>query len=311
MIRWSAALDQGGISNPSLRRDYDAQRRIVRRFAPAEYLAVRMLLPARLHPPVVAVVAFMHATDELIDRGDVAARRDALQSWDRRVREALKGNSTSGRPMLRTLADTTHRYPQMAERIEAFLDGAPAEAEWTGFENEHDFQAYVDGYSLPAFMLSASLLVSSASAEHEAFLGGCRSLIEAMQRIDFLADLAEDAEQGRVGIPREELTRAGLDVETIRSRPSACRPSVERLVSVQANAARTALAACADLPRLVERENQPFLRALIAVQALRLHEVKRKGAQLLERGAQPPAVPALRLLLRHYVAARRVRRTPS
>ena len=89
MTRWSTALTRAGVREPEMRADYDAQRRVVRRFEPHAYLAARLLLPPRLHAPVVAAVAFMHLTDELIDAGEVDARQEALRAWDGQVTQAL------------------------------------------------------------------------------------------------------------------------------------------------------------------------------------------------------------------------------
>ncbi|MFJ7073661.1 squalene/phytoene synthase family protein [Streptomyces sp. NPDC098781] len=308
MPRWSAALNEAGITDRTLRRAYDAQRELVRKFALHQYLAVRLLLPARLHPSVVAMVAFMHETDDRIDAGDPGARRKALSAWDLQVRAALAtapGPGTSDAALLRTLSDTARRHPQLAAHVRDFLDGAPTEAGWTGFDTESEFQAYIDSYSLPALMLTASLIAPAPdSGADEAFLRGCRALIEAWQRSDFLADLPEDAEQGRIGIADEELVRYGLTFADLRSDPDKCVPALEPLVSAQADLAEAGLRACRGLPDLVEAPYRPFLRALISVQELQLQAVRRKGGALLTDGARPPIAATLRVLARQYLAAK-------
>ncbi|MFE6856223.1 hypothetical protein ACFVDH_36200, partial [Streptomyces sp. NPDC057674] len=75
---WKRALDRAGVREPRLRRDYTEQRTAVRRFAAAEYAAARILLPAELLPHVVAAVAFMHDTDDRVDRGTPEDRAAAL-----------------------------------------------------------------------------------------------------------------------------------------------------------------------------------------------------------------------------------------
>ncbi|MET7574790.1 squalene/phytoene synthase family protein [Streptomyces sp. NPDC005492] len=303
MTGWPTALTKAGITDPRLRRAYDAQRGIVRRFALHEYVAVRLLLPAELHPAVVAAVAYMHTTDELIDTGDVEARTAALAAWDAETTNALESSEPPDRESLLALWDTARRHPRMAARVRAFLDGAPVEASWTGFETEADFQAYVDSYSLPALMLTASLLAPAGS--QEAYVTGCRALIDGWQRCDFLADLAEDAESGRIGIPEDELTRYGLKFEDLRSRSAACALALDRLVRAQADLAEATLAQCRELPALVAAEHRPFLDALIAVQDLRLRAVRREGGGLLRRGASPAVPATLRVLARQYRMARR------
>jgi len=300
VTRWSAALTQAGITDPQLRRSYDAQRRLVRRNRREEFLAVRLLLPARIHPAVIAAVAFMDETDTRIDSGDIPVRQDALRTWGRQVAEALAGGST-GHGTLRVLADATRRHPVLGAQVRDFLDGAPVEATWSGFATEADFQDYVDRYSLPALMLTASLIGPEPDTEHyERFLHGCRRLIEAMQRTDFLADLAEDAGQGRVGIPKDELERHGLDVDRLHAMPEDCAPALAHLVDEQAARADAVLSECRRLPELVAPPYRPFLDALISVQVLRLDAVKSHRATLLRTGASPATSAALRILWRSY-----------
>jgi 15-cis-phytoene synthase len=308
VIRWAAALTKSGITDPRLRAAYTAQRGAVRRFAPHEYVAVRLLLPPRLHPPVVAAVAYMHATDELIDAGDVDAREAALRSWDTATTAALGTGPPPAEGSLLVLRDATRRHPGLASRVRAFLDGAPVEADWTGFGTEADFQAYVDAYSLPALMLTAALLAPAPdTGPDDPFTAACRDLIEGWQRCDFLADLAEDAAHGRIGVPADELARHGLDLAALQSRSEACGPALEDLVRAQTGLAAAALARCRVLPTLVPDGHRPFLDALIAVQELRLDAVRRAGGSLLHRGTGPGALASLRVLGRQYRRARRRR----
>ncbi len=307
MTRWSTVLTRAGVREPLMRADYDAQRRVVRRFEPHAYLAARLLLPPRLHAPVVAAVAFMHLTDELIDVGEVGARREALRAWDGRVTQALElGGSDNA--ALRTLADTVKLHPQLASRVRDFLDGAAVEASWTAFATEADFQAYVDQYSLPALLLTASLVAPAPDSERYApFLRCCRDLIEGWQRLDNLADLREDAERDQVGIPLRAFAEHGLKPEELLAQsPDAV--AVGRLVSAQAALAGDALSRAQALPELVDAEFRPFVRTLVSVQELRLEVLRHKGAAVLTEDVRPPVLAAVRVLGREALLVRRPRR---
>ncbi|MEV7157131.1 squalene/phytoene synthase family protein [Streptomyces misionensis] len=309
MSRWPAVLSEAGITDQRLRGDYETQRRLVRHNRREEYLATRLLLPARLQPFVLSVVAFMDETDKRIDLGDPSVRQKALLSWDQEVRAALRGTDDPQNSTLRTLTDTSERFPQLVTRVCEFLDGAAVEAAWSGFESEADFQRYVDSYSLPALMLTACLVgPTQGEDQYEPFLRGCRKLIEAMQRTDFLADLREDLAQGHVGVPLDALRQQGLDVDGLRARPQETASAVQRLVAAQAGLAARTLAECTDLPSLVVQAHRPFLRALISVQELRLRAVESRGGALLEEGASPSVAAAARVLWREYQAARRIHR---
>ncbi|MEU8999577.1 squalene/phytoene synthase family protein [Streptomyces caniferus] len=307
MATWPKTLDRAGITDPSLRRDHSEQRQLVARYARPEYTAVRLLLPAPLVPDVIAATAFMHHSDNLIDQGPVEERIAALADWESRVHAALK-TGEADQPVLRTLLDTVARRPQLRQHIEDFLAGAPLEVQTAGFASERDFQRYIDGYSLPAFLLIACLLGDGAPTDR--FVAGCRTFIEASQRLDFLNDLAEDLAAGRLGLPEDLLARHGLTRSALTGKNGA-PDGFRALLGDQARQIRTGLTASYGLVDLVPARNRPFVRALITIQGLTLRAAARKGAALLDGSARPQVAAALRVLGREYAAARRVRQSAA
>ncbi|MER6841500.1 phytoene/squalene synthase family protein [Streptomyces platensis] len=309
MATWPKTLDQAGITDPALRRDYSEQRQLVAHYARAEYTAVRLLLPAPLVPDVLAATAFMHHSDNLIDQGPAEERIAALADWESRVRAALTSGEAD-RPVLRTLLDTLSRQPQLRQYVEDFLAGAPLEVKTAGFATERDFQHYIDGYSLPAFLLIACLLGDGAPTA--AYVAGCRTFIEASQRLDFLNDLAEDLSDGRLGIPEELLTRHGLTRDGLTGtgptgKDGAAVDGLRPLLADQVRQIRSGLSASYGLVDLVPARNRPFVRALVSIQGLTLRAAARKGTALLHGSARPQVAAALRILAREYAAARRGR----
>ncbi|MFI8827883.1 squalene/phytoene synthase family protein [Streptomyces sp. NPDC053431] len=297
---WKRALDRAGVKEPRLRADYTEQRRAVRRFATAEYAAARLLLPAALLPHVVAAVAFMHDTDDRIDRGTPDQRAVALAEWDRLVRKAF-ADGDSELPVLRCLVRTAERHPDVRAYVAEFLRGCEHEIAWRVLADDAELERYVRDYSLPALMLTACLLAPAEASERAAFTDACHRLIRAMQRFDFLEDLAEDVRAGRPGVPADAVARHGADL----TRPGA---ALDRLVEEQAGRAAADLTAAAPLTDAVEPAYRPFVRALVGVQWLRLTAVRRAGAALAVRGSGPSAPAAAVLLLRETAA--RARRTP-
>ncbi|MFI9740974.1 squalene/phytoene synthase family protein [Streptomyces sp. NPDC052494] len=294
---WKRALDRAGVGEPRLRRDYTEQRRAVRRFATAEYAAARLLLPAALVPHVVAAVAFMHDTDDRIDRGTPGERAAALAEWVGLVQKAF-AEGDSELPVLRCLVRTAERHPDVRVYVDEFLRGCEREVAWQAIADEEELEQYVREYSLPALMLTACLLAPADPGARAVFTGGCHRLIHAMQRFDFLEDLSEDVRAGRPGVPADAVARHGADL----TRPCA---ALGRLVVEQADLATIDLAAAACLTDVVEPSYQPFIRALIGVQRLRLDAVRRAGASLATRSSGPPAPAAAALLLREITARAR------
>ncbi|HJT76116.1 MAG TPA: squalene/phytoene synthase family protein [Gemmataceae bacterium] len=308
MPTWTRTLSRAGITDPDLQAAYGHQRTLVKRFKTEEYLTVRLLLPSDLHPPVIAAVAFMHETDQRIDTGTPDARQQALGEWASATRQVLDGTPASS-ATLQVLADAVSRHPQLRQRVGDFLRGARHEVDYAGFDTEVELQAYIDAYSLPAFMLLACLLMPAPKegADTDAFEDRSRDLIEAMQRVDFLDDLAEDAVHGHIGIPSKDLERHAVSVEELRTPTDAVRERLGKLVEEQSALARRSLDAGQRLTVLASRQTRPFVTALLRVQELRLDAVCKKGGRLADGGASPSKLALLGVLARQYAAALRAR----
>jgi phytoene synthase len=302
MTTWRHTLDRAGITEPALRDAYTAQRRLVASFDRASCIAVRLLLPAPLVPDAVAATAFMHHGDNLLDRGPDGRRAFAV--WEGRVRAALAGDAEE--PLLRALAHTVARRPVLRGIVAEYLVAAPADADWRGFATEADFQAYVDAYSLPAFLLVAGLLAPPSG--FEGYRAACRGFIEAAQRLDFLEDMAEDLRDGRLGIPEDALARHGLTRAALTGDPD--RASLDALVREQAAVIRAGFTGARGLVDLVPGPNRPMVRALITLQEHRLRGAERTGAALIRRPAPRQMGPALLTFAGAYARTLRHRARP-
>ncbi|QLE70855.1 phytoene/squalene synthetase [Streptomyces rectiverticillatus] len=301
---WNKALDVAGVHDRRLRADYTRQRDLVARFRRHAYVAVRLLLPGATVPHVIAMTAFMHHTDNVLDSGSTLAERtSAYVTWERDVREALAGGRAD-HPVIRPVLHTVAARPGLAEAVEAFLKTAVADLDFTGFATEGAYQDYVDAYSLPAFMLVAGVL--DPGTDPGAYRAACRSYIDGSQRLDFVNDLAEDLEGGRLALPRETLEQHGVsrgDLESARE-----TPAVRALLAGQLRRARHDLLAARRLAGLTSPVDRSFVRAMVELEVLTADAAAAKGFGLLRGPARPPAGAALRMFLRECARARTARR---
>ena len=85
------------VDDASLARAYAACEALARSHYENFPVASR-LLPARMRPHVAAVYAFARAADDFADEGDVlpAVRRERLDAWRARLREAASSSVRSG-----------------------------------------------------------------------------------------------------------------------------------------------------------------------------------------------------------------------
>ncbi|MFD9123797.1 squalene/phytoene synthase family protein [Kitasatospora sp. NPDC059571] len=302
MGSWERALDTAGIGDPGLREDYGRQRRQVTRYKREAVLAAQLLLPAGLVPHVIAATAFMHRTDSLLDSGPPADRRAAYARWEQEVRDGLTTGGTDD-PELRPLLNTVAAHPALRDRALEHLAGAAADLDFAGFVTEADYRRYVDDYSLPAFMVIATLL--GPDGDQTAYRTACRTFIDASQRLDFVSDLAEDLADGRLTIPEQVLDRHGVtrtDLEQARN-----LPAVRSLITEQLDRVDRTLAEARAVVGLVPPAHRPMVRCMIGLDELTSAAARADVPALLHRSAGPAKPAALRLLGREYLRARRLR----
>ncbi len=302
MSAWNQALDAAGVHGTGSRHDYTAQRALVARFRRTSYLAARLLLPRAVLPHVIAMTAFMHHGDNLLDSGPQQGRAAAWARWEKQVREGL-ATGRSEDPLIRAVLHTAAAVPRLPGYIEAYLATATAELEFTGFATEADYARYVDAYSLPAFMLVAGVIAPEDDpAEYRA---ACRTFIDASQRLDFVNDLSEDLREGRFALPARTLERFSVTREDLAQARDL--PQVRALLSHLLGEARAVLESARALVDVTPPAHRPLVRALIDVERLTADAAEAKGAGLLRSSASPPAFGALRVLAREYLRARRSR----
>ncbi|GHH02818.1 hypothetical protein GCM10018792_19010 [Streptomyces rubradiris] len=278
---------------PGLRRDYGVQRELVARGRRTSHLAARTLLPGALLPHVVVATAVMHHGDNLLDTGSRAHRAERWAAWERRVRTALE-TGRGDDPLLRALVHTVAVHPRLRAVLDEYLVSAPAELEFAGFADEDDYQAYVDAYSLPAFMLVACLL--GPDAGDGPYRAACRTFIDGSQRLDFVNDIAEDLAEGRLGIPDETLERFSVRREDLVAGRAV--PGVRELVRHQTGLAEAALRQARAVSGLVPASSRPLLEALVEVELLTATAVRARGPRVLRGSVGPSPVAALGVLLR-------------
>ncbi|WP_316528568.1 phytoene/squalene synthase family protein [Kitasatospora brasiliensis] len=302
MGRWERALDAAGVREAGLRADYGRQRRQVARYKREIALAADLLLPARMVPHVIAAAAFMHRTDTLIDSGPIAERRAASARWQRQVADSLAADRSDD-PELRPLLNSIEAHPVLRERVLDFLAATEADLDFTGFATEQDYQAYVDGYSLPAFMVVAALI--GPDGDQREYRAACRTFIDGSQRLDFVNDLAEDLADGRLTIPEQTLAEHGVtraDLEQARD-----LPAVRALLAASLDRAGRTLAEGKAVIDLVPPAHRPMVRCIVGVEELTGAAARADLGALLRRSAGPAKPAALRLLAREYLRARRSR----
>ncbi|CAL9620166.1 15-cis-phytoene synthase [Streptomyces sp. enrichment culture] len=246
-------LDAAGIADPQLRAAYRHCRRLNARHGRTYFLATR-LLPVPRRPAVHALYGFARWADDIVD--DLACRaephvRDARLA---RLADALDDGLRTGRssePVVRALAHTADRYAIPAGHFTDFMASMRDDLTVTDYPTYADLRRYMHGSAavigLQMLPVLGTVAPREEAAPHAAALG------VAFQLTNFIRDVGEDLDRGRVYLPADLLAAHGADRALLEWSRATGRPDPR---------IRAALRAAAALTRGVYREAEPGIAML-------------------------------------------------
>jgi phytoene synthase len=248
-----AAAAPSGASPPTLDAAYADCERIARASSSSFTLAFR-LLPHDRRRALAALYAYCRIVDDAADES--RDPRAAVAEWRVELERLRQGEPTH--PVAIALADAVRRFAVPTQHLAEILTGVEMDLTPRTYETFDELRAYC--YHVAAAVGLAALPIFGChdlrSRTYAEALG------VALQLTNILRDVAEDAERGRIYLPREDLRRFGYcDRELVtHTRNDAWRAlvafEVERARGFY-RAARTSIAA---------RDR----RALVAAEGMRL-----------------------------------------
>ncbi|WP_369197141.1 phytoene/squalene synthase family protein [Streptomyces djakartensis] len=246
-------LDAAGITAPGLRADYTRCRELNARHGRTYFLATR-LLPLERRSAVHALYGFARWADDIVDdldRNRSPHERDlSLKRLEGDLAHALRTGG-GDEPVVRAVADTAGRYGIEVTLFEDFLASMRSDLTVTDYPTYADLRAYMHGSAavigLQMLPVLGTVGPREEAAPHAAALG------VAFQLTNFLRDVGEDLDRGRVYLPADLLAAHGVD-----------RPLLEwsRRTGRQDARVRAAFVAAEALTRDVYRQAEPGIAML-------------------------------------------------
>lgn len=198
----------GELREVTLEEAYRACRRINARYGRTYFLATR-LLPARSRPAVHALYGFARLADEIVD--NAVAPGDpghALDTLEKALNEAFAGVPPA-HPVLLALVDTVRRHGIEETLFAEFLASMRMDLTVTEYATFADLAEYTHGSAgvigLQMLPVLGTAVPPARAAPYAAALG------EAFQLTNFLRDIGEDLDRGRLYLPTDELAAFGVD----------------------------------------------------------------------------------------------------
>jgi phytoene synthase len=222
-------LDRAGITDPEMRASYERCRELNAQHGKTYYLATLLLPPAK-RPYVHALYGFARYADEIVD--DLAStlsdeqKADWLRSWGEQFFADLR-RGASDDPVCKAVVDTVQRWDIPVEHFEAFLHSMTMDLTVTEYATYDDLYEYVYGSAAVIGLQMVPILEPSAPEAYER----AKDLGVAFQLANFVRDVGEDLDRGRVYLPLEDLARFGVTRADLEKR--VLTPSIRSALEFQ------------------------------------------------------------------------------
>ncbi|MFJ7779669.1 phytoene/squalene synthase family protein [Streptomyces yangpuensis] len=303
-------LDAAGITDPVLRAAYRRCRELNAAHGKTYFLATR-LLPAGRRPAVHALYGFARWADDIVDSPDPGAdaglrgtRLAALQrclevgleqGLEERLEEGLKEGleegleqGDGGEPVVTALADTARRYAIDHRHFRDFMAAMRSDLVVTGYPTYADLRGYMHGSAAVIGLQMLPVLgtvVPRVEAEPRAAALGV-----AFQLTNFLRDVGEDLDRGRVYLPVDLLAGHGVERELLQWCRSTGRQDRRVLAALREFEALTRGVYREAQPGLamLDPVSRPCIRTAYVLYGRILDAVGRDGYAVLHRRAVVP-----------------------
>ncbi|MFI6638999.1 phytoene/squalene synthase family protein [Streptomyces sp. NPDC050504] len=301
-------LDAAQITDPALRTAYAHCRRLNSRHGRTYFLATR-LLPVERRSAVHALYGFARWADDIVDdldarhtpaerdrrlrrlEDDLARQLSGLEGSGPPVRAVTSGPAgqavTSG-PVVRAVADTARRYGIASALFADFLASMRDDLSVTDYATYAELRAYMHGSAavigLQMLPVLGTVVPREEAAPHAAALG------VAFQLTNFLRDVGEDLERGRVYLPADLLAAHGVDRPLLEwSRRTGRRdPRVDAALAATADLTRQVYGEAEPGIAMLEPRARPCVRTAFVLYGGILDAIARDGYPVLHRRAVVP-----------------------
>ena len=253
-------LTAAGIMQPALRASYAECKRLNSLHGKTYYLAT-LLLPKAKRPHVHALYGFARYADEIVD--DLSStlsnqeKSDYLRRWSDQMLQDIS-NGRSSDHVGAALVDTVQKFEIPISYFEAFLHSMAMDLTVTEYQVFDDLMEYVYGSAAVIGLQMVYVLGTLEGKKNEA-LPLAENLGVAFQLANFIRDVGEDLERGRVYLPLQELKHFGVSRKMLAERK--LTPQVIEALRFQINRVRELQAKANTGIALLNPEARPCIEA--------------------------------------------------
>jgi len=297
-------LDAAGITDPALRASYAECKRLNSLHGKTYYLAT-LLLPSAKRPFVHALYGFARYADEIVD--DLAStlspqeKADVLRTWSSGVLTDLsagKSNDAVGA----ALVDTVSRFNIPHQHFVDFLHSMEMDLTVSTYANYEALSEYVYGSAAVIGLEMVPILGALSDDAYES----AKKLGIAFQLANFIRDVGEDLDRGRIYLPLDELAAHGVTEEMLYKR--VLTPEIIAALKFQIARVRQLKTEAAPGIDLLHATSRPCIRAASELYCGIVDEVEAIGYDIFNKRAKTSTARRIRVAGKAYLQALSARR---
>ena len=263
---------------------YERCRELHKRHGRTYYLATR-LLPAWKRRHVHALYGFTRYADEIVDQTSelpAIERAARLNEWSEAFVAGLRGEPVDD-PLLPAVLHTIAVFDLAVDDFATFLRCMAMDLTETSYSTYDDLLDYMEG---SAAVIGTMMLPILGSRDPAAAREPARQLGFAFQLTNFIRDIAEDLERGRVYLPESHLGRFGVTRDDLAR--GVATPEIKELVRYEIGVAREHYAAAAPGIVILEPASQACMRTAFALYGGILEEIEANDYDVFAHRATVP-----------------------
>ncbi len=189
------------------------------------YYNSSVFFPKEIRQDVFTLYAYVRTADDLVD--STPQRKKEFQEFKKNTEKALKGKKTNNH-IIDDFAELSQRKKFRKTWIDAFLKAMEQDLKEIKFKELKQTEKYIYGSAEVIGLFMAKIMNLEKKSYKKAMMLG-----KAMQYINFIRDIKEDAERGRTYLPMNEAKKIGLknlEIKTIKENPDAFKEFIKKQI---------------------------------------------------------------------------------
>jgi len=296
-------LTAAGITDPALRKSYAECKKLNSQHGKTYYLATLLLPPAK-RPFVHALYGFARYADEIVDDLNSTLSDDekakALKQWGDGVLADIKTGKSHDH-IGAALVDTVKRFNIPISYFEAFLKSMTMDLTVTEYHSYEDLLEYVYG---SAAVIGLQMVPILGTLNPDAY-AAAEKLGIAFQLANFIRDVGEDLERGRVYLPITELQACGVTREMLEDR--VLTPEIKKALQFQIARVRQLQKEATPGIAMLSPESRACIEAASELYCGIVDEVEKINYEIFEKRAKTSTWRRIKVALPAFIRARKAR----